>query len=631
MHIYSTLALFAALSAGSLAVAATYHVSPQGNDANPGTLDKPLATIQAAADRMNAGDVCIILEGTYRETVRPARSGSADAPIRFIAGRSASPLITGTDLVANWSVHKQKIYKAPLAEAPQQVFCDGQILIPARFPNAGDDLYKPSTVALVADKANIRGEALDQFPKDYWKGGVLWGIDDRLGWVAQSRKIVSSEPGSVTVDSPKAWYSAGTGRAYLSGVLAALDAPGEWHWQDGTLYVWTPTSNDPGSHRIEATRRRFAFDLSGLSHIDVSGLGIFAASVNLDNAESCRLGGLNVTWPCVERDIPGGFNRDRGISMQAQGLGIILAGKNNAITNSIVAHSTGDGISIWGQDNVVENCIVHNCDYAGADNAPITVTGVGHIIRRNTLYNGGRSILVHRKLQKGRIEHNHMYNAGLMTNDLGMTYTYQTDGQGTVIAYNLIHHNFGRGYGCVGIYLDDMSSNHIVHHNLVYQVSESIALNPPKSLNNLVYNNTLVAFRQSIGMSTKRPQDLSGSRFFNNICTGRIPTTMPNATVGNNILKETDPKFVAPEKFDFRLSPDSPAVDAGAPLPPYTDGFAGNAPDCGALERGKEPWTAGSTLRPPQDIRDVDLSIAARQWDEARKRAATQPTTAQQQ
>jgi len=38
--------------------------------------------------------------------------------------------------------------------------------------------------------------------------------------------------------------------------------------------------------------------------------------------------------------------------------------------------------------------------------------------------------------------------------------------------------------------------------------------------------------------------------------------------------------------FDFRLQPRSAAVDKGTPLPTVTDGFAGRAPDLGALELG---------------------------------------------
>jgi hypothetical protein len=51
--------------------------------------------------------------------------------------------------------------------------------------------------------------------------------------------------------------------------------------------------------------------------------------------------------------------------------------------------------------------------------------------------------------------------------------------------------------------------------------------------------------------------------------------------------------------LNFRLKPDSRAVDAGVPIPTVNDGFAGRAPDLGALETGKpEPeygprWQTG--------------------------------------
>jgi hypothetical protein len=39
--------------------------------------------------------------------------------------------------------------------------------------------------------------------------------------------------------------------------------------------------------------------------------------------------------------------------------------------------------------------------------------------------------------------------------------------------------------------------------------------------------------------------------------------------------------------FDFRLRPGSAAIDRGTPLAGVTDGFAGRAPDLGALELGE--------------------------------------------
>lgn len=54
-----------------------------------------------------------------------------------------------------------------------------------------------------------------------------------------------------------------------------------------------------------------------------------------------------------------------------------------------------------------------------------------------------------------------------------------------------------------------------------------------------------------------------------------------------------DPKLVDPERGDLRLSPDSPAIDAGVVIPGINDEkFNGNTPDIGAyesVEKNPEP------------------------------------------
>ncbi len=53
-------------------------------------------------------------------------------------------------------------------------------------------------------------------------------------------------------------------------------------------------------------------------------------------------------------------------------------------------------------------------------------------------------------------------------------------------------------------------------------------------------------------------------------------------------LKKVQKVYKA-EDFDFSLKPGSAAVDHGVILPNITDGFAGQAPDLGALELGQAP------------------------------------------
>ncbi len=74
-----------ALSVKSVALAGTYHVSPHGDDANPGTEMKPWQTLRKAAATLVAGDTAVFEDGRYTETqpVTPAHSGEAGKPMVF--------------------------------------------------------------------------------------------------------------------------------------------------------------------------------------------------------------------------------------------------------------------------------------------------------------------------------------------------------------------------------------------------------------------------------------------------------------------------------------------------------------------------------------------------------------------
>jgi hypothetical protein len=58
-------------------------------------------------------------------------------------------------------------------------------------------------------------------------------------------------------------------------------------------------------------------------------------------------------------------------------------------------------------------------------------------------------------------------------------------------------------------------------------------------------------------------------------------------------VKSEPTRIYRPEDFDFSLTAESAAVDAGTVLPGVTDGFAGKAPDLGALESGRPLPTYG--------------------------------------
>lgn len=178
--------------------AAVYHVSPQGSNDDAGKEQSPWQTIRKAAETMAAGDTCIVHEGVYRETVKPARSGTVQQPIRFVAAEGEEVLVTGTEAVSRWSVHKGNIRVAEVDWPVEQVFVGRKLMTPARFPNASDNPYELKLLNVTIDSGKYVLEGLSG-AKDFWKGGYLWGMNSKE-WVAQTVSVTDSEGKTVTVE-----------------------------------------------------------------------------------------------------------------------------------------------------------------------------------------------------------------------------------------------------------------------------------------------------------------------------------------------------------------------------------------------------------------------------------------------
>ena len=101
-------ALFVAVPAH----AATYYVSPYGNNNNQGTTaSAPLKTINRALEKVVAGDTVYLRGGTYREQVEVKRPGAAGKPIIIAAYPGEVPTIKGSDVVTGWVRHSGNIWK----------------------------------------------------------------------------------------------------------------------------------------------------------------------------------------------------------------------------------------------------------------------------------------------------------------------------------------------------------------------------------------------------------------------------------------------------------------------------------------------------------------------------------------
>jgi hypothetical protein len=81
----------------------TLHVAPDGDDAGPGDVDRPLRTIGRAAELAEPGTEVRVADGTYQGSLVTSQSGTEDQRIAYVAENVGSARIVGAaDTPAAW-------------------------------------------------------------------------------------------------------------------------------------------------------------------------------------------------------------------------------------------------------------------------------------------------------------------------------------------------------------------------------------------------------------------------------------------------------------------------------------------------------------------------------------------------
>ena len=521
-----------------LAMGATYHVSPTGNNTNDGSGPgnaRALRTIQAAVDRARAGDTCLIGAGVYRETVTFPDSGTLAAPITIRPAGDADVVVSGCDPVTDWERHTDTVWKAPmpwtLGLGRNQVFVDGTVMIEARHPNEPDPglgMYVSDLSPLwptfaefsipnpVKEPGRVTGKLLEGYPEDHWEGACYHGVHYE-GWSAQTGIIESSKDGEINVgDRTRTWwfgpaygggYKPEEGRGMIVGHMNALDAPGEWHWQDDTLFLIPKDGAEPTN--VQAKRRQLAFDLSGREHIHILGLNVHAASLRLQDSAHCVVDGCHLAYVShYTRHYAIGQIEDGRDTIKSGETGVFVGGHDNSFLNCSVRYSAGAGFYLRGYHHTVHNCLIDEISYVGHYLNAITdavsdfsdyenfLVG-GHVITYNTMRNAGRHFFnfygngtstasrdrAPMDYMATLFAHNHLYNGMLLTKDAGFLTGYYSSG-GTLnglnsqVVYNVMHDCydiFAMRINVLGIvYLDAGTCDVDLHHNLLWAAPGSL-------------------------------------------------------------------------------------------------------------------------------------------------------------
>ncbi|MFH9089154.1 carbohydrate-binding protein [Streptomyces sp. NPDC017673] len=629
-----TTALPASAKAGT-----TRYVSPTGSDTNPGTARSPYRTVQKCATVAVPGDTCLIGTGTYRETITPARSGTASARITYRAAPGADVVIDGSDPVTGWSpvtasdlselqdadptlagsdfasavsagyIHRTDIV-LNLSLPGNQLFVDGTMLGEAQWPYPGTDPTRPVyNSADAGTDDTLYDDALTQ-PAGYWDGARLTSHN---WFVSQTGTVTSSGVGSVTatgLSTACVGLSPNQQNLYsLTGKLQSFSHAGQWFYDKAAhrLYLWMPDDGSPATHTIEAKQRNVAFDLSGRSHISVIGMGIRAATAQTSSTSTHNvLDGIEATYVSHYMDLtvdPGKVTPTDPCDVLTAGettSGILLRGTANALRNSRIDYSAGNGVLVSGSHNTVTNNLITRVDYRGSYAAGINLLGSDHDVTHNTVANSGRSdINIDDKVAGAtasghHIAYNDLSDYGNLVVDVGAIYICcRVNLTGTEIHHNLLHDAalFAASAPAPGVYLDLSTYNATVYDNVAWNRTTYgvVLINPNGSSTsgNRVHNNTSGTDRKSVSLFGGTYSD---TEVANNIGDA---DTMEGVSSTNNLPQSAGPQFVDPAVHDYTLKSTSPARNYALVRPPATDGYTDPQPSAGAYQYGATAWKAG--------------------------------------
>ncbi|MBW6500208.1 MAG: right-handed parallel beta-helix repeat-containing protein [Bacteroidales bacterium] len=260
------------LSGRDTACGQVIYVGPSGNDMNPGTRLRPLATLEGARDRArelklvnikNNPIEIIILEGEYflSEPLILTRedSGTPTAPVVYKSEPGKKPVFYGGIKLAGFERVNEKLWRMYLPEVArfgwdfEQLFVNGKRAVRARTPSEGF-LFIRDVAETVVEKGTGRAPelAVQKIFLDSAGAGIFSGMSRQEmeraiitfyhKWDNTRKPVYDYNPADAAV------FTIGTGmkpwnpldkqtRYFVENYRGALDAPGEWFLEpSGNLY-----------------------------------------------------------------------------------------------------------------------------------------------------------------------------------------------------------------------------------------------------------------------------------------------------------------------------------------------------------------------------------------------------------
>jgi len=506
----------------SLTAHADLFVSPGGSNDNPGTEQKPFATLERARDAVREmkrngslpkeGLTVWLRGGDYTRAnafeLTAEDSGTPEAPVVWQARGDERVRLLGGRVIKGFQPVKDEAVRIRLDEtargqvvvadlraqgisdygtlrprgfgrsavAQGELFFGGRPMTLARWPNAGN-WDRIAGFPEEGGKDDGHGTVMGALPAGFfyesdrparWKntGDIwihgYWAYD----WANSYERIAELDPARHFIRTAEPYGNYGFNkkqRIYFLNILEELDEPGEWFIDNptGLLYFWPPSSLDAGEVLFSLLEQPLV-KISDASHVTLRGL-VFeatrASAIEISGGEGLRVVG------CLLRNI-------------GNGAIAISGGKNHGVQSCDIFDTGDGGVSLTGGDrktltpggHFVENCHFQRQGRWSKCYVPaISLTGVGLRASHNLIHDHPHAAIIFWG-NDHLIEFNDIHHVAQETGDVGALYTGRDyTFRGNRIRHNFIHETGGVGMGSMGVYMDDCVSGSEVFGNVFYK------------------------------------------------------------------------------------------------------------------------------------------------------------------
>ncbi len=605
------------------AISAEYFVATNGSDNNQGSITKPLKSIQAAADKMEAGDTTYIRGGNYFEQVNLSRvMGTKDKPYSFKAYQGEEVTLDGTVVIKKkWQKHSENIYKTTLKQPVWQLFVEDKSMTSARWPNGNwydGSVWDKTQSMMWPEKGKgkfgtLYNKQLSDLAVDL-TGAII--VVNSGSFKTFQKKITDHKKGqdhfSYDTSKTTAHFSYKNKIQkhgyFLEGKLALLDEENEWFYdvKSKQLYLWAEQGVNPEKLHVRGKVQSYAVNIKHSKHINLQGINFFATTFNVSRSSFIKVEDSALMYPSYSKRMLGNNSPIEVTKMLVKKEHDIA---NNQLKNCKISYTDGPAIEMNGTGNRLENCYMHDIDYSCTYKGGFTLNMVNAkelVFRRNTIHTTGCSELFKAGV-RNRIELNDLSDSGYLQNDgsmIQLSVKQQTNG---IVRYNWVHDSVKQG-----IRFDNMNTPNAPYGNNGH-VFNNVAWNTDriyfKGDNHFIFNN-LSFDNDKNDLIVSSNKDIQGHNHQtitrNNISNkfsghrtkprskyplpGIVDHNWDGVTLGKGIrtqLRDVD-------NLDFRPKAGSSLIDAGALIKGKTNFFLGEAPDIGPYEFGSlDYWIPG--------------------------------------